>query len=73
VLPCAHELNYKKDGKCDGKQFLTANENIMNCDSSRPECQTEGGKEVNWDIYTRFIMEQEQNQTAKNKDVVIQI
>ena len=54
VLPCAHELNYKKDGKCDGKQFLTANENIMNCDSSRPECQTEGGKEVNWDIYTRF-------------------
>ena len=54
VLPCAHELNYKKDGKCDGKQFLTANENIMNCDSSRPECQTEGGHNVNWDIYTRF-------------------
>ena len=54
VLPCAHELNYKKDGKCDGRQFLTANENIMNCDSSRPECQTEGGHKVNWDIYTRF-------------------
>ena len=54
VLPCAHELNYKNDGKCDGRQFLTANENIMNCDSSRPECQTEGGHNVNWDIYTRF-------------------
>ena len=54
VLPCAHELNYKEDGKCDGRQFLTANENIMNCDSSRPECQTEGGHNVNWDIYTRF-------------------
>ena len=54
VLPCAHELNYKEDGKCDGRQFLSANENIMNCDSSRPECQTEGGHNVNWDIYTRF-------------------
>jgi broad specificity phosphatase PhoE len=54
VLPCAHELNYKKDGNCDGRQFLTANENIMNCDGSRPECRTEGDYKVNWGLYETF-------------------
>jgi len=54
VLPCAHELNYKKDGNCDGSQGFSANENIMNCHSSRQECQKEGGKEVNWDLYEKF-------------------
>ena len=77
VLPCAHELNYKKDGKCDGKQFLTANENIMNCDSSRPECQKEGGKEVNWDIYTRFYngtrtKSNSEKQKCRNTDMIKQ-
>ena len=77
VLPCAHELNYKKDGKCDGKQFLTANENIMNCDSSRPECQKEGGKEVNWDIYTKFYngtrtKSERGKQECRNTDMIKQ-
>lgn len=54
VLPCAHELNYKKNGNCDGSQGISANENIMNCDSSRQECQSQDEYNVNWDLYEKF-------------------
>lgn len=54
VLPCAHELNYKKDGNCDGSQGFSANENIMNCHSSRQECQSQDEYNVNWDLYEKF-------------------
>ncbi len=34
ILPCAHELDYNKNG-CDGKQGMTAPENVMNCELSK--------------------------------------
>ena len=67
MLPCSHELDYKKDGKCDGGFQLTLleDENKMNCDinnkdtkTNNPLCYTivEVGKPItiNWDYYKAF-------------------
>ena len=77
VLPCAHELNYKKDGNCDGSQGISANENIMSCDSSRQECMTEGDYKVNWGLYETFYdgtrtKSRKKKQQCRNTDMIKQ-
>jgi len=42
ILPCAHELDYKKGG-CDGHQGITAQENTMKC-SGQTTCSTNPGQ-----------------------------
>ncbi len=43
ILPCAHELDYKKGG-CDGHQGITAQENTMVCDGNVHTCATNPGQ-----------------------------
>jgi len=52
VLPCSHELNYSKDGQCDGSygQAMNANENKTSCDDIS-KCNTDN---INWDYYSNF-------------------
>ena len=52
VLPCAHELNYDKSGKCDGtsKQMIMGNENR----SSSQQTTDYRGVPINWEYYSTF-------------------
>jgi hypothetical protein len=54
VLPCAHELTYTPNKRCDGNQGLSAKENIMNCTSTNLKCLKIMNHSVNWDYYTEF-------------------
>lgn len=70
ILPCAHELNYGKNG-CDGKQWLpTAQENTMTCAGTGTSCGKNGdycssippiprdpnpyNLCLNWELYNEF-------------------
>lgn len=54
VLPCSHELDYVKGGKCDGNQGITAPENTSICTTNNYKCLYEGGFSINWDYYYEF-------------------
>jgi broad specificity phosphatase PhoE len=53
VLPCSHELDFVKDGSCDGKQKFTASENTMSCTVNKIgkfKCKNN----YNWNYYYSF-------------------
>ena len=52
VLPCAHELKYKDDGNCDGRQLLTTRENKHDC--SKHDCLKEEDFSVDWNFFNNF-------------------
>ena len=54
VLPCAHELNYKDDGNCDGAQTFTANENLPSSSNIKDLIQEYMGFNINWSLYSSF-------------------
>lgn len=53
VLPCAHELTYKKNGKCDGTQRLNTNENLPSQMPDKINIQKNEFR-INWKTYTNF-------------------
>lgn len=58
VLPCSHELDYKKDGNCDSKAgFLSSAENITSCSAEMTNCKTIDKYKVDWSAYDNFYKE----------------
>ena len=65
ILPCSHELSYKSDGICDGKQGIPPPENITTCSRTNPECLTLNKYDVNWDYYYDFYGNATRSQVCK--------
>ena len=65
ILPCSHELSYKSDGICDGKQGIPPPENMTTCSRSNPECLTLNKYDVNWDYYYDFYGNATRSQVCK--------
>lgn len=55
VLPCSHELDYKKDGNCDAKAgLLSSAENITSCAINIDSCKKIDKYNVDWSAYDNF-------------------
>ena len=56
VLPCSHELNYNKDGNCDGSygQAFAGNENKSACSNVSSCDKTFTTYALNWNYYNGF-------------------
>lgn len=54
VLPCSHELTYKKDGNCDGNQSMNPNENLPISSNLSNLIQNYEGFNIIWDSYAKF-------------------
>jgi len=54
VLPCSHELTYKKDGNCDGNQSMNPNENLPSSSTLSNLLQNYEGFDIIWETYARF-------------------
>ena len=54
VLPCSHELTYKKDGNCDGNQSMNPNENLPASSNLSNLLENYEGFNIIWESYARF-------------------
>ena len=54
VLPCSHELTYKKDGNCDGNQYMNPNENLPSSSTLSNLIQDYEGFDIIWETYAKF-------------------
>lgn len=69
VLPCSHELNYNKDGNCDGSygQTFAGNENKSSCSNISSCDKTFTTYELNWNYYNGFYNGTRRNPGSNKK------